>query len=775
MLKKMNKWRKMISLCLSIVLACGVIYYQNVSVSAASTGVVTATSLNVRSGPSTSYSVVVGIKKDTKVTISSEVKDTSGTIWYKISVTVDGKSYSGYVSSAYIQKTNTSTSTSATTSSFVRRTGYVNATSLNIRKTRSTTGTIVGNIIKSKVVNVLGKSTVSEKTWYQISTTINGKTVTGYVISSYITLHPTTVSATTYSLAKTNAADTGLYLTANIYDKKRAVLKKSHYVIVRGKLTVNSVDFTLVTAIVNGKGMNGYIKSSLLTSVRSTISSTTDYAAKTNAATSAKKIAASISTSVGSLTKGQNVKVKGELTVSGTKWYRCTFTASGTTVTGYIKASCVDIRDDAEFQEELEQFPSSYQSALKTLHEKYPNWHFKAIHTGLDWETVIKNQSTVGKNTIQSNQPKGGSAGTYSAPFSYLSTEIGAYNWSNDKYTLCDGSNWYTAHSDVIKYYMDPRNSLTENLIFQFESLGYDKRQKSSVVDSILSNTFMKGNYSVTDKLTNKVVSGGYTDAFMTAGKTNNVSPYFLAIRSKQELGVNGSGSVTGNYTGYTGYYNYYNIGAADSSTGGAIANGLKWASTGTTYQRPWTNPLKAIIGGAEYIAAGYISKGQNSLYLQKFNVVYAPYYSHQYMTNVQAPNSESKSTFNSYSAMNIESDAFVFAIPVYKNMPGTACSLPKSAGNPNSYLKSLTVKAGSKTLSLTPTFNYLTKSYTMVVDNSINEVTVSAGKISTYASITGTGTYSLTAGSTKTISIVCTAGNGTKTTYTLKVSRKSS
>lgn len=750
---------------------------QQFNSTAASTGIVTASSLNVRSTASTSGSVVATLKKDTAVTITSTTTNSSGSKWYKISANVSGKTIKGYVSASYIKITasSSSTSNSSTSSTYLKRFGYVNATSLNLRSSPSTSSSSIAKLAKSSYVLVTGSTTKSGTKWYKVSATVNGKTVRGYVASQYIKLYATTVSKTEYDLATVKTKTLPAYKTANTYDTRRATLQSGQQVIIRGRLTVRGVKWSLVTAIVNGSGMNVYVKSDCLTNVTATVSSTKNTAAVTSKTVTAKKIASTISANVATLEKNTSVTIKGTITVLSKKWYKCTFKISGTTYTGYILTSAVSIPDDAEFQQELAEFPSSYHSAIKELHEEYPNWHFVAVETGLDWDTVIANESKFGRNTIQSNQPKGGAAGTYSAPFSYLSTESGAYNWATDTYTLCDGSNWYTANSDVISYYMDPRNFLTENTIWQFESLAYDSRQKESVVASILSNTFMNGSYSVKDISTNKTVSGVYKETFMEAGKINGVSPYFLAIRAKQELGLNGSGSVSGTYPGYTGYYNYFNIGANDSATGQAIANGLKYASTGTTYNRPWTNPYKAIVGGAQYISSSYIAKGQNTGYTQKFNVVYAPFYSHQYMTNVQAPTSEAKSTFTSYSNMGIQKDDFVFYIPVYKNMPSSPCKLPASKGNPNSYLKSITVKSGSKTLALTPTFNYQTKSYTMIVDNSVSSVTVSASAISSYATVSGTGTYSLTAGATKTISIVCTAGNGTKTTYTVKISRKAS
>lgn len=390
---------------------------------------------------------------------------------------------------------------------------------------------------------------------------------------------------------------------------------------------------------------------------------------------------------------------------------------------------------------------------------------------------MINNESIVGRNVIQSNYPKGTSS---LAPFSYLSTADGAYNWKTDTYTVKDGTNWYSANSQVISYYMDPRNFLNDTDIFQFEALAYDTSQSITVVQSILSNTFMKGNYSVTDSATKKKVSGSYKQAFMDAGRAAKANPYFLATRSKQEVGVNGSNATSGTYGSYKGLYNFYNIGASDGTN--AVASGLNWANGGssksTTYGRPWTNPYKSIVGGAQYIATNYINKGQNTLYFQKFNVnpVESKYlYLHQYMTNVQAPYSEGRTTRSAYNSLGILSDAMIFYIPVYKNMPASACQLPKASGNPNPYLSSIKVYKGSTSTqyNLTPTFSYNNYTYSVVVPNSVSSITVKATTVSKRASVTGTGTYNLAAGKTTAVKVVGKAENGKTQTYTVNVTRK--
>ena len=71
-------------------------------------------------------------------------------------------------------------------------------------------------------------------------------------------------------------------------------------------------------------------------------------------------------------------------------------------------------------------------------------------------------------------------------------------------------------------------------------------------------------------------------------------------------------------------------------------------------------------------------------MYYQKFNTgpdaIYSSF-THQYMTNILAPASESLSTYYSYDDLNILQKALVFKIPVYKNMPTEQTSHPPVGG----------------------------------------------------------------------------------------------
>ena len=144
-----------------------------------------------------------------------------------------------------------------------------------------------------------------------------------------------------------------------------------------------------------------------------------------------------------------------------------------------------------------------------------------------------------------------------------------------------------------------------------------------------------------------------------------------------QEQGTSGSSTSSGTYSGYTGYYNFLNISASGSSSSAIIKSALSYAKT-----NGWTDPVTSIEEGAEYVASSYISKGQNTLYLQKFDVdssYYSLYY-HQYQQNVAAAKTEAGTVLQTYSDIDSSLDwDFNFIIPVYEDMPETKCSQPGS------------------------------------------------------------------------------------------------
>lgn len=373
------------------------------------------------------------------------------------------------------------------------------------------------------------------------------------------------------------------------------------------------------------------------------------------------------------LVRYQKIDILGEKTAAnGVLWYKIGFDYRGTYTEGYMHSTYVmETEDlplvessDAAFEEQIAAFPDSYKSYLRGLHSLFPNWEFEAVHTGLDWETVLEEEYVVMRNLVPD-----------SSGFSWKSLRDEDFNWETGAWIGHD-SDWVGASKEAIAYYMDPRNFLTaDSRILQFESLKYEEGvQNETGLAAILADSFMD--------------RSDYCTYFMNAGKEANVSPYLLASRVLQEVGKNGSSTTTGNYKGYEGYYNFFNIGATANADGtGAVENALQYAR-----EKGWDTPEKSIIGGAKIIGLNYVAKGQNTFYFQKFNVVNTEsgLFDHQYMQNLSAASTEGASLRKIH--QDWENSRITFRIPVYVNMPGQSAVLPVQVTNNYNYLENLQV-----------------------------------------------------------------------------------
>lgn len=322
----------------------------------------------------------------------------------------------------------------------------------------------------------------------------------------------------------------------------------------------------------------------------------------------------------------------------------------------------------------LENYQEIYTN-IQELKTSHPNWNFTILYTGLDWNTVLANETTAvhTRSLLYYTLAKGNAA-------DWVCPDCGL--------NLKENGSWYCASNKTVSYYMDPRNWLNEDYIFAFETLSFNEGVHTlEGVKSILAGSFMD-----TDTISFLNVEGGtevlnksYAQIIYEAGKINNVSPYHLAARIRQEQGNGGSSLISGNYTytdsetgvstTYTGYYNYFNVGASGSSTPEIIKNGLERAKSSG-----WTNPEYAIHGGASFLKGGYIGNYQDTLYLQKYHVDSASKYSlynHQYQQNVSAPYTESLDVYDAYESLGILNNSFNFIVPIYENMPNTASVKP--------------------------------------------------------------------------------------------------
>ena len=285
------------------------------------------------------------------------------------------------------------------------------------------------------------------------------------------------------------------------------------------------------------------------------------------------------------------------------------------------------------------------KSMIASLKAQYPNWNFKILYTDLNWNDVISGEyqghGTSPKNLVQKSTNY---QGEWICPI------------CGDK--PYDNGSWRCASEKAIAYMMDPRNSLNSSDIFQFEELTNPGCNMASL-QSMTQGTFLQG----------------HEQGILDTANSYNVNAYYIVARIIQEQGRNGSALVSGE----SGYYNAFNIGASGNSTAQVIANGLAYAQ-----KKGWDTLEKSISGGISFVADNYIKQGQNTLYLQKFNVTTnsgGPYV-HQYQQNIMAAQSEGSTLRKTYEDINSVSSSHTFIIPVYKNMPAQACTRPSSSGS---------------------------------------------------------------------------------------------
>ncbi len=583
-------------------------------------------------------------------------------------------------------------------------------TNLNVRSEASTNGTVVVTLPAGTQLNVI--ETVVD--WYGITCSYNGMDYTGYVKASYTTETAPAPSATpvvtptpepaitpipvyretvTYkenpvdakvtAKVRTRKTANGKYYKIN---KKFVSLKKKQSVKVYSQKVVKNKVWYRVRFNYKGKKRYAYVLSDYVKlKLKKKVPAEIIKAKKLEVRKTANGKNLKVQGKKVTLKKGRSVSIRKEKTVKNRKWFKVTFSYKGKSKSGYVPARYVQISkkkivkkqlitvalNDEEFEKEMTRqgFPESYKPLLRNLHKKYPFWQFQAMKTGLDWNTAVDKESVVGVNLL----PNSKSA-------AWKSQDPKAYNASTGKYTVFDGSTWVAASRAAVSYYMDPRNFITVQGIFQFELLSYQSvYQTEAGVNNILTNTPFAGkSFTYNNNGTNRTLS--YSKAFVEAASRSGVSPYHLASRMKQEV-VTGtkttSIAVTGTTPQYPGIFNFYNIGATHATAYSPALNGLKWASTGTSYMRPWNDRYKSIVGGGIYIGSNYINRGQNTLYLEKFNVTANGTYGHQYMANVEAANAEAVKTKNAYSGM-LDSAPIIFSIPVYNDMPASACPIPQ-------------------------------------------------------------------------------------------------
>lgn len=294
-----------------------------------------------------------------------------------------------------------------------------------------------------------------------------------------------------------------------------------------------------------------------------------------------------------------------------------------------------------------------YKSLINNLKSKRPSDTFYVYYTGIDWNQAINAEYQ----------------GHWHSPINLV--QIGTNYTGIWLCPLCgtkdfDNGTWCCASKEAIEYMMDPRNSINETDLFQFKTI--DSTDVS--LDDVRVAVSGYGSF---------INNAEAIQAIYDASQEYKVNAYFIISKIINEHGS--KGTTLSNGTDYTlngvtkKVYNYFNISSSGNGVDIIINNGLKVA-----YVNGWTSIRASIKGGVAIIRQSYIDAyGQNTLYYQKFNVSknINAVGSHQYQQNLLAAQKQGTSLKSKYDG---KTTTHTFVIPLYKNMPQTACPRPDTS-----------------------------------------------------------------------------------------------
>lgn len=621
--------------------------------------------VNMRTEAGSNYTKITNLKYNTYVSLVNSTKyKGTGCVdgWYKIKL----NEKTGYVCSTYLSTSSLST--------------YVTGIdSLNVRSGTGTNYSTITTVTKNENLTLLSTTKYkgtgcSNNGWYKIS--INGKT--GYVCSNYTKLGRDTATSTSTTTAKTITSHSTKYSYYNTVNKWTYRVNEDY----------------------------AYVRTSPTGSIKDTVYLGTelDYLGSSKATSNCSD-----------------------------GWYKVKYF---TNKTGYICKTYVDkyssiTKSDSAYCTTLKNngFPASYCPYLTYLHSKYPNWVFKAEKVGDSFLNAINQEA--GKNYTQITKRSYLSSTTIAerpdwrrASDAYIAFMLDPRNYFNEKNIFAFEQLSYNSTLDnktIVRTILNNTWLDTNTYAGYFVDAGKTHNVSPGVLAARVkqeggSNKKYEG---VSGAVTNywNVTKSGYICSSSTYGTVNGSyfklkSGTYLNVRSgagtnKSKLKYPNGNTIaatsndsiklvsTKKYTGdgctsgwykvsvnksLKGIYNFYNIGAYGDNPvlrGLAAAAGYVDDLDGT----PWNTRYKAIVNGASFVANGYINRGQDTLYYQKFdvdsNTTYYNRYSHQYMTNILAPASESLSTYRSYKSLGILNKKLVFKIPVFNSMPTSNTSHP--------------------------------------------------------------------------------------------------
>ena len=357
----------------------------------------------------------------------------------------------------------------------------------------------------------------------------------------------------------------------------------------------------------------------------------------------------------------------------GTVWYKVKHGSNVGYVYGYyIRFKTIIV--DGDFETQISQFPESYKPYLRNLHAIYPNYKFIPDKLNMSFSDAVSAEYNGLCKMAPIGWPVYGDERWYSS-------QPQGFDKDGNRISV-DGSGWYYASRSAIAYFMDPRNFLSGNDFYMFAQQGYDKSLHSAdLLKSVIKGTFLENGYGNN--------SNAYINDIMEAANSSGVNPCVLAAIIIAEQGTKGTSSlISGTYPGFEGYYNFFNVGASGQGDEAVIRSGLTKAK-----EKGWNSRRAAILGGASVYSDGYIAVGQDTYYYKNFNLVKAPYYSHQYAGNLWDSKNNASQFAKAFTGNT--SAALTFKIPVFTSISETVSPRPDQGGSSEPEKPTPTLKRG--------------------------------------------------------------------------------
>lgn len=572
---------------------------------ASNIGTVTASSLNVRSGPSTSYTVVTTVKKNDKVNI---LQSSNG--WYKIE-TSSGKQ--GWVSSSYISASNSNTNNSINNNT-QSNIAIVNTDGLNFRNGAGTSYSIIKVLNKGEKVEVISESNGWSK--------VKHDSRLGYVASQYIDK-----ATTNYTIKEVNTDGLNVRTgPSTSYATIGKLNKGTRVEVISESAGWSKINYNNKTAYVSSGYLKAVSTSTPDTKPEDTTQQYKEIKVVNTDGLNVRKGPSTSYESIGKIDKGTSVEVISE----SDGWSKINYKNT----TAYVATRYLDKISSNEQVPPIVGGESTENVSGATIYYKALNYTLQN-HVDAQYKKALE-----GGNVISSS-------------ISRMSEELTT--------SMPQSRAFVTASKADLEYYLNPKNfTNSDKGMMQFLRLD---TYKGGITESEL-NSYLNSLPKVNGKNT---VFYNQGKAFINAAQKYDIDLVYLVSHAMWETGYGKSVLAQGQtITSYKGkpldkpvtVYNFFGIGAIDKS---ANVSGAE-----ASYSNGWTSIEKTIEGSAKWISANYIKSSkynQNTIYKMKFNY---DYIWHQYATDVNWSNGIS-GIMNNIISMYDTASNLEFEVPDYK------------------------------------------------------------------------------------------------------------